>query len=259
MTTSAPEGTVEMLIEQSVATITFTHPSSNAMPGRQLNALVKAIRSAGQQVTVKVIVLRSGGERAFCAGASFDELLAIEDLEGGKIFFRGFARVINAMRSCPKFIIVRVQGKSVGGGVGIAAAADYCIATDYASVKLSELAIGIGPFVIGPAVERKIGKAAFAQLAIAAADWKTAAWAKDKGLYQDVFPTIERMDAYVAYLAKQLATYSPEAMREMKQVLWAGTEHWEELLEERAAISGQLVLSEFTSEAIAAFKRKKAK
>jgi methylglutaconyl-CoA hydratase len=257
MTTLLKEGTVETQIEHSVATITFAHPSSNALPGKQLKALCEAIEAAGQDPKVKVLVIKSGGERAFCAGASFDELLAIEDLEGGKAFFRGFARVINAMRTCPKFIIVRLQGKAVGGGVGLAAAADYCIATQYASVKLSELAIGIGPFVIGPAVERKIGKAAFTQLAIAATDWQTAAWAKDKGLYQDVFPTAERMDAYVDYLAKQLATYSTEAMAKMKTVFWEGTDHWDQLLEERARISGQLVLSDFTAAAIAAFKNKK--
>lgn len=253
------EGTVETRIEDAIATITFAHPSSNALPARQLRALSDAIDEAGRNDAVKVVVLKSGGDRAFCAGASFDELLAIEDLEGGKAFFRGFAGVINAMRTCPKFIIVRVQGKSVGGGVGIAAAADYCIATQHASVKLSELAIGIGPFVIGPVVERKIGKAAFTQLTVAATDWQTAAWAKDKGLYQDVFPTTARMDAYVYYLAGQLAAYSPEAMARMKSVFWEGTGHWEELLEERAKISGQLVLSDFTAAAIAAFKNKKKK
>lgn len=257
MTTVIKEGTVNTQVEHAVATITFSHPSSNALPAKQLKLLSEAIDTAGHHDAVKVLVIKSGGERAFCAGASFDELLAIQDLESGKAFFRGFARVINAMRKCPKLIIVRLQGKAVGGGVGIAAAADYCIATDYASVKLSELAIGIGPFVIGPVVERKIGKAAFTQLAIAATDWQTAAWASDKGLFQDVFPTVERMDAYVDHLAKQLAGYSPEAMAKMKAIFWEGTDHWDELLEERATISGQLVLSDFTAKAIAAFKNKK--
>lgn len=257
MTTLLKEGQVETQIEAAIATITFTHPSSNALPGKQLKSLAEAIDAVGKDDAVKVVVIKSGGDRAFCAGASFDELLAIEDLEGGKAFFRGFARVINAMRCCPKFIIVRVQGKAVGGGVGIAAAADYCIASKYASVKLSELAIGIGPFVIGPAVERKIGKAAFTQLAIAAADWQTADWAKDKGLYQDVFPDTERVDAYVDHLARQLATYSTAAMAGMKAIFWEGTDHWDTLLEERATISGQLVLSDATATAIAAFKNRK--
>lgn len=257
MTTILEKGTVETQIDRSVATIVFAHPASNAMPGRQLQALVDAIDAAGANDAVKVIVLKSGGERAFCAGASFDELTAIQNLEQGKTFFRGFARVINTMRNCPKFIIVRVQGKAVGGGVGIAAAADYCLATQYASVKLSELAIGIGPFVIGPAVERKIGKSAFAQLAIAATEWQTAEWAKAKGLYQAIFADAEKLDAAVQELAEQLTTYHPEAMAQMKKVLWSGTEHWEDLLEERAAISGKLVLSEFTAKAITAFKRKK--
>lgn len=248
---------MEISLREAVATITFSHPSSNAMPGRQLKALAEAIQAAGQDEQVKVVVLQSGGDRAFCAGASFDELLAVRDLEGGKAFFMGFARVINAMRVCPKFIIARVQGKSVGGGVGLSAAADYCIATHFASIKLSELAIGIGPFVIGPAVERKIGKGAFSQLALAATEWQTAAWALNKGLYQDIFPSVKKMDAYVAYLAQKLASYSPEAMREMKNVLWAGTENWDELLEDRATISGRLVLSDYTAKAIAAFKEKK--
>ncbi|MCB0375782.1 MAG: enoyl-CoA hydratase/isomerase family protein [Sinomicrobium sp.] len=257
MTNVLQEGTVDTVIGHGVATITFAHPASNSLPGRQLKALADAIVACGQDAGIRVIVLQSGGDRAFCGGASFDELLAVRDLESGKAFFMGFARVINAMRTCPKFIIGRVQGKSVGGGVGLCAAADYCIATQYASVKLSELAIGIGPFVIGPAVERKIGKAAFSQLAIAATEWQTAAWAEERGLYQKVLPTIPEMDDYVQQLADSLAMYSPAAMEEMKKIFWAGTDHWEELLEDRAAISGRLVLSEFTVKAIAAFKEKK--
>lgn len=250
------QGSVETQIDQGIATITFAHPNHNAMPGRLLALLKDAIDAAGANDLVKLIVLKSGGERTFCAGASFDELIAIQDFETGKEFFMGFARVINAMRKCPKFIIGRVQGKAVGGGVGLASAVDYCMATKYGSVKLSELAIGIGPFVVGPAVERKIGVSAMSHLAINATEWKTAEWAKQKGLYNEVFDTTEQMDAYIQFLGEKLTNSNPEAMQSLKRVFWENCEHWDQLLEERAAISGRLVLSDFTRKAIEKFKQK---
>lgn len=201
-------------------------------------------------------MIRSGGERTFCAGASFDELMAISDMDKGKQFFMGFANVINAMRKCPKFIIGRVQGKAVGGGVGLASAVDYCIATKYASVKLSELAVGIGPFVVGPAVRRKMGTSAFSHLSINATEWQTAAWAKEKGLFNEVFDSIEQVDAYIAHLSEKLLNSNPQAMEMLKKVFWKGTEDWDELLSERAAMSGELVLSDFTKNAINGFKSK---
>jgi len=242
--------------EQGIATITFEHPSHNSLPGRLLSDLAQTITKAGQDDAIKVIILRSGGERTFCAGASFDELIAIQDFDTGKRFFMGFANVINAMRKCPKFIIGRVQGKAVGGGVGLCAAMDYCVATQWASIKLSELAIGIGPFVVGPAVERKIGTSAMTQLAINATEWKTADWAQQKGLFTEVFETAEQLDAYVDHLAVKLAASNPEAMMRLKQVFWEDAADWDELLEERAATSGQLVLSDFTVNAIEKFKQK---
>lgn len=247
-------GSVDSKIENGVATIIFFHPSHNALPGRLLAKLTEAIKSAGADESVKVIVLQSGGDRTFCAGASFDELAAIKDFEAGKTFFLGFANVINAMRTCPKFIIGRIQGKAVGGGVGLAAATDYCMATKYASIKLSELAIGIGPFVVGPAVERKIGKSAMTHLAINATEWRTAEWAKDKGLFNEVFATTEQLDAYIAHLSEKLVHSNPQAMRLLKQVFWEGTDHWDKLLDQRAAMSGELVLSDFTRDAIQRFK-----
>lgn len=248
------QGTVTSKIESGVATIEFFHPMSNSLPGKLLSELAETITQYGAKAEVSVIVLKSAGERAFCAGASFDELIAIEDLETGKVFFSGFAKVINACRKCPKFIIGRVQGKAVGGGVGVASAVDYCVATKFASVKLSELAVGIGPFVVGPAVERKIGTSAMSQLAIDATEWQTAQWAKEKGLYTEVYDSIEEMDAGVEALASKLAKSNPEAMSMLKQIFWKGTENWDELLKERAAMSGKLVLSDFTKNAINKFK-----
>lgn len=239
-----------------IATITFQHPKSNSLPGNVLRELAETITKLGQDDAVKVLILKSAGERAFCAGASFDELLAIDNETVGKEFFMGFARVINAARKCPKFIIGRVQGKAVGGGVGMAAASDYCLAMDTASVKLSELAIGIGPFVVGPAVERKMGTSAFSTLAINATEWSNAKWAMEKGLYADIFASITELDDAVSELADRLAKSSPEAMALLKKATWTNTDHWDDLLEERAAMSGRLVLSEFTAKAIAQFKGK---
>lgn len=250
------EGHIISNLSDGIATITFFHPQSNAMPGSLLRNLATEITKAGNNPAVRVIVLKSEGEKAFCAGASFDELISIKDLEAGKTFFSGFALVINAMRKAPKFVIARVQGKAVGGGVGIASAADYTLAVDTAAVKLSELAVGIGPFVVGPAVERKIGAAAFAALAINAGEWQPAAWAKEKGLYATIYGSIAELDAEVTRLAATLAASNPEAMLQLKKIFWSGTEHWDTLLLERAEISGRLVLSDFTVNAIHKFKSK---
>ena len=239
---------------QGIATIEFFHPQSNSLPGSILAELATVIARTAQDPNILVIVLRSAGEKAFCAGASFDELVAIQNEAEGLKFFSGFAQVINAMRTCPKLIIGRIQGKCVGGGVGLAAAVDYAIATEGADIKLSELAVGIGPFVVGPAVERKIGVSAFSQLAIDASTWRNADWAKRKGLFAELHPTIEEMDESVKKLANTLSHSSPEAMAEIKKIAWKGTENWDVLLVERAKISGRLVLSNFTKNAIAKFK-----
>jgi methylglutaconyl-CoA hydratase len=250
------QGNVSINItDNNIATIEFSHPLSNSLPGKILQKLADTITEAGANDRVKVIVLKSAGERAFCAGASFDELISIADLATGKTFFSGFANVINAARKCPKLIIGRVQGKAVGGGVGMASAVDYCFATEHASVKLSELAIGIGPFVVGPAVERKIGTSAMSQLAINATEWYPANWAREKGLYTDIFSTTSEMDEAIEVLTNKLANSNPEAMRLLKKVFWEGTENWDNLLSERAAMSGELVLSDFTKNAINAFKK----
>jgi enoyl-CoA hydratase/carnithine racemase len=249
-------GSVETNIENGIGTITFYHPAHNSLPGKLLSELRNAIDQAGANEEIKVIILKSAGERTFCAGASFDELISIDSFENGKQFFLGFANVINACRKCPKLIIGRVQGKAVGGGVGVASATDYCFATKFAAVKLSELAVGIGPFVVGPAVERKIGTSAMTQLAFNATAWRSAEWARDKGLYADVFENIEEMDAAIIELAQKLAKSNPEAMRLMKQAFWKEADHWDELLDERAALSGKLVLSDFTKNAIEKFKSK---
>lgn len=252
-TTSA--GSVNTTVDQGIARITFYHPQSNSLPGILLRELAAAVTEAGNNPEAKVIILQSAGEKAFCAGASFDELVSIENMEQGTYFFSGFAGVINAMRKAPKFVIARVQGKAVGGGVGLASAADYTLAHSSSSVKLSELAVGIGPFVVGPAVERKIGTAAFSQLTIDAASWQDAQWAREKSLYAAVFDTHEALDEAVNRLAMTLATSNPEAMSMLKSIMWEGTENWDELLIERAGMSGKLVLSDFTRNAIAKFKQ----
>ena len=240
--------------DRGVAVVTFAHPRSNSLPGAVLAELADTIRGLGDRSDVRVVVLGSAGDRAFCAGASFDELVAISDEAEGLRFFMGFANVINAMRSIPQLVIGRVQGKAVGGGVGVASAVDYCLATKHAAVKLSELAVGIGPFVVGPAVERKLGVSAMSQLAIDATEWRSAEWAADRGLYASVHQDAAALDEAVEALAGRLAASNPEAMAEMKATFWRGTEDWDRLLADRASISGRLVLSEFTRNAIARFK-----
>ncbi len=250
------EGSVESTIIDQVAEITFFHPQSNSLPGALLRKLAATIEEAGANEVAKVIVLRSKGEKAFCAGASFDELISISSEAQGKDFFSGFANVINAMRNAPKFVLARVQGKAVGGGVGLACAADYTLAHVSASVKLSELAVGIGPFVVGPAVERKIGTGAFTQLTVNATEWQSANWAKEKGMFASLHDSNEELDGAINKLAQQLAASNPEAMKMLKQIFWKGTEGWDTLLMERAAMSGKLVMSDFTRNAIEKFKAK---
>ncbi len=256
MTELHTEAYVTSETHAGVTTITFSHPQSNSMPSKQLEKLAHEIHFAGTHDETKVIVLKSTGDNTFCAGASFDELIKIENEKEGVQFFSGFANVINNMRRCPKFIIARIQGKCVGGGVGIAAAADYAIALHTADIKLSELAVGIGPFVVGPAVERKIGVSAFSALAIDASMWRNSDWAKKKGLFAEVHENVENMDESIKRLADTLAHSNPQAMAELKNVFWKGTEHWDTLLQERAAISGKLILSSFSKNAITKFKTK---
>ena len=248
-------GYVKRETHKGITSIEFFHPQSNSLPGKILHDLSVAIKHAGQDPATIVIILRSAGEKAFCAGASFDELMAIKNEKEGLEFFSGFAHVINAMRLCPKFIIGRIHGKCAGGGVGLAASVDYAIASEAAEVRLSELAIGIGPFVVGPAVERKIGVSAFSQLSIDSAHWRNADWARRKGLFAELHTTTEEMDESIERLADTLSHSNPDAMTEMKKIFWKGTEHWDHLLFERAKISGRLVLSEFTKTAIEKFKK----
>ena len=248
---------VKSSTHNGITSIEFFHPQSNSLPSTILGELAKEIHSAGNDQETKVIILRSVGDKAFCSGASFDELVAINNKEDGTEFFSGFARVINAMRKCPQFIITRVQGKCVGGGVGLVAASDYAIALESAEIKLSELAIGIGPFVVGPVIERKIGASSFSQLAIDATLWRSADWARKKGLYAELHATEEGMNESLQRLANNLSHSNPPAMAEMKKIFWKGTEHWDELLSERAAISGKLIVSEFSKNAIRNFKIKR--
>lgn len=256
MNDKTTQGYVDLEVEDNIATIEFYHPSHNSLPGHLLSKLAKTITETGIRTDVVLIILKSAGDRTFCAGASFDELISIKDEKTGHDFFMGFANVINACRKCPKLIIGRVQGKAIGGGVGLASAVDYCFATKYASVKLSELAIGIGPFVVGPAVERKLGTSAFSQMAINATALYSADWANQMGLFAQVYDDIEAMDEAILSLVNILKKQSPEAQSLLKKVFWEGTEDWDELLAKRAGMSGKLVLSDFTVKAINAFKTK---
>ena len=245
---------VKQTIKNNISFIEFYHPSHNSLPGDILQKLVNLIKNAGDNKDIKVIVLQSGGDRTFCAGASFKELVNISDEDSGKIFFSGFANVINAMRICPKLIIGRIQGKTVGGGVGIIAACDYSLATKYAEIKLSELNIGIGPFVIGPVIERKIGLSSFSKISLNPTRFFAASWAKDNGLYAEVFENISELDLAVQTFAEELCSFNQEAMNEIKKLFWRGTDHWDTLLLEQAKISGRLVLSNFTKEKLSKFK-----
>jgi methylglutaconyl-CoA hydratase len=259
MTQGTNDGYVELDVQHGIATITFHHPKSNSLPGHILRKMAATMEEAGNNPDVRVIVLCSDGDKAFCAGASFDELIAIGDEAKGLEFFSGFALVINAMRKVPQFVIGRIHAHCVGGGVGLAAAVDIALANEAATARLSELAIGIGPFVVGPAVERKVGNGAFGLLSATPATRRDAHWCERHGLYNELFPSTGTLDLRLKELTEELAGYSPEAMRELKQVMWRGTEDWDELLTERAAISGRLVLSNATRAAIARFKEQAAK
>lgn len=254
-TQSLGSGAVTCTITDGIANVSFYHPKSNSLPAALLSDLAGRIAAVSKHPQTKVVVIRSEGTGTFCAGASFDELKRIDSPAAGKEFFMGFARVVLAMRNCPKPIISRVQGKVVGGGVGIVAASDYVLAVPDAPVRLSELAVGIGPFVVGPAIERKIGKSAFSAMALDA-DWRDAQWCVAHGLYSRICDNVAALDQVLGTLAHRLAAFNPEAITHLKAALWEGTESWDQLLEERAAMSGTLVLSDFTRNAIAAFEKR---
>ena len=256
MNTTRQNGSLYTHIQNKIATVEFGHPASNSFPSELLARLTNELNLLSKNQEVSIIILKSEGEKVFCAGASFDELVAIKNLEEGKRFFSGFANVINAMRTCEKLIICRVQGKTVGGGVGLLAASDYVLATEQAAIKLSEISIGIGPFVIAPPIERKMGLAALSELTLDATSWKNAHWAKEKGLYANVFETLKELDDEVQLLASKLVSYNPDSLRAIKKVFWQNTNHWNELLMERAEITGKLVLSDFTKNALANFSNK---
>lgn len=247
---------VKSTIQHGLCSIEFFHPQSNSLPGALLQELAAAIRAAGKNADCRLILLRSQGQKAFCAGASFDELSQLKNEQEGLQFFSGFAEVINAMRTCGKIIIGRIHGKCVGGGVGLAAAVDYALATEEAAVKLSELAVGIGPFVVGPAVERKIGLSAFSQLALDATGWRNANWAHERGLFAELYADTIGLDEGINRLVTQLLNSSEQALLALKTVFWSGTDHWDQLLMERAAISGKLILSEASRKAIESFKKR---
>ena len=242
-------GTVQSHVVDGVATIRFGHPKGNSLPGALLARMAETIASVGKDPGTRVVVLRSEGTGPFCAGASFDEFKAVKTPEEGKKFFSGFARVILALIRCPCFVVTRVQGKTAGGGIGLVAASDYALATPEAAIKLSELAVGIGPFVVGPVIEKKLGLAAFSALTVDA-DWRSAEWARDVGLYSELLDTPPALDYRVDEFAKKLAGYNPEAVRKLKEIFWAGTEEWADLLTSRAEISGTLVLGEHTKRAL---------
>ena len=255
MPTERKNGNLFVSISNNIATIEFGHPASNSLPSELLARLANSFKELASNNKVSIVILKSEGKKTFCAGASFNELIAIDNLNEGKQFFSGFANVINAMRTCGKLIIARAQGKAVGGGVGLLAACDYVLATEQASIKLSELSIGIGPFVIEPAVSKKIGIAATSEMTLEATNWKNAYWAKEKGLYNRVFETLKELDIELDFFSEKLASYNPEALVAMKKTIWKGTENWNELLADRAAISGELVLSDFTKKALEKFKK----
>lgn len=247
------DGAVTTNVRDGVGTVEFSHPKGNSLPARLLNDLASAIRTLGADDAARVIVLRSAGSGTFCAGASFDEFTAVADAAQGKEFFSGFARVIAAMVRAPKFVLARVQGRAAGGAIGLICASDYSIAVRSAQVKLSELQVGIGPFVVGVVIERKLGLAPFQSLAVHA-DWHDAAWCERHGVYSAVVEDEAALDAAIDAHAKRLAASNPEAMREMKRIFWRGTDDWEALMGERAAMSGRMVLSAFTRDALARFR-----
>ena len=251
-------GFIKLEIENKIATLTFSHPKSNSFPSHLLTELTNHFNQLSNNDDVNVILLKSEGEKTFCAGASFDELMEIDNFEDGKKFFLGFAKLVNAMRKCNKIIVGRIQGKAVGGGVGLVAATDYAMATKNASLRLSELALGLGPFVVGPPIERKIGEEAFSNMSLDC-KWRTAEWGKQHGFYTEIYETIEELDEQINDFVKTLSNRSPQALTKLKKVFWEGTEHWDKLLEERAENSGRLVLSDYTKKFIADFKNKNPK
>lgn len=245
--------TVHTQIENSIAKIQFYNPASNACDPSMLAQMVHAFNTLSANSQVKVILLSSKGNKAFCAGASITHLSELKDMKAATDFFSGFGRLILSMKNCNKIIVTSVQGKAVGGGVGIIAASDYVIATENSGLRLSELMIGIGPLVIAPAVIRKVGVAHFSQLSLKPSTWKDAKWGAAHGLFNELVTDGDSLENVTVDYCNSLASYSAQALSALKSVLWQGTEHWEELLYENAAKTATLSLSEDAQESFKKF------
>lgn len=232
--------------EYGIGRIEFFHSRGNALTSTMLREITSFIRAAGEDPEIKIVMIQSAGEASFCGGASLDELMECDSVKEARDFFMGFAHLLTAIRTCPKLVVVRVQGKVVGGGLGIVAVADLAFATVEASIRLSELSIGLGPFVIGAAVERKIGISAFSELTYLSSIWKDAHWAKEKGLFSAVFETLAALDIAMAAQIIELETYAPEAIALTKKMFWAQTPEWSDELEKRAGYSAKLWIQKKT-------------
>ncbi len=240
------EAYVKNYCEGNIGFLEFGNPAGNSLPSPLLKAFKAGLIALEKDSNVRVIVIQSFGDRAFCGGASLAEMKTLQTLEEATAFFMGIADLINTLRSLSKFVIGRVHGKVVGGGVGLVAACDYVLANRTAQIKLSELSIGIGPYVIEPVVSRKIGGTAFAQLSLDAHQWKSATWAEDKGLYNALFETQVELDLAVKTNAERFASYPEKAVKTLRKLHWKETEHWDKLLPKNAAITGELALQEAT-------------
>lgn len=239
-------GTVVYTASPPLAHIEFYHPKGNSLPSRILEELTLAFRRASEEPDLRVITLQSRGDGAFCGGANLDELRAIRDFESGKAYFMRIAELLTAMRDTPGCIIAKVQGPAVGGGVGLIAASDFVCAGQDAPVRLSEVSLGIGPFVIGPAVIRKIGLSAFSTLSLDAGTWYDAHWARSFGLYNRVVESHVELDRVAEQLAGDLAASGPSAVTTLKRELWRGENDWPARLEESAEQSAKLLMTEHT-------------
>jgi methylglutaconyl-CoA hydratase len=230
-------------IKEHCAVIEFYHPAHNSMSMKLLKSMAELFDDLNDVKDIKCILLTSAGKGSFCAGANFEELKSIKNESEGLHFFSGFGNVINSMRRCTKLVIGRIHGKAVGGGVGLISACDIAFGTVNTSIRLSELAIGIGPFVIAPAVIRKTGIAAFSDLSFNPLEWKSADWAQNHGLFSKVFENTEGLDDHIKSYVDCISSFSIDAIAENKKLLWEGTENWHQLLLDRAAISGKLILN----------------
>ncbi len=203
-----------------VATVTLNRPDShNAFNPEMIGAITAAFRSLGDNPVVRVIVLTGRG-RSFCAGADVGYMRETadytfeENVADGQAIFD----LMQAVDSCPKAVVGRINGAAIGGGAGLTACCDIAIAVERAKFAFSEVRLGIVPAIISPFVVAKIGAANSREMFLTGERF-LAPKALEIGLVQQVAADEAALDSAVQERVEQLLMAAPGAQADAKKLI----------------------------------------